>query len=58
MGFYRDRRFYEGEIFDLKDEKHFSSKWMEKEDASKKNEGLVSATKMNPKIIYPNDDVI
>ena len=30
MGFYDSVRKYEGDIFVLQDEKHFSSRWMEK----------------------------
>lgn len=30
FGFAYDRRVYDGDEFELKDPKHFSSKWMEK----------------------------
>lgn len=33
MGYYQDSRVREGEVFELKDEKHFSERWMEKVDA-------------------------
>ncbi len=49
LGFYEHMRRYEGDVFNLKDEKDFSSRWMERVDGKTSS----SASESVPPVVIP-----
>lgn len=49
LGYYGNKRVYEGEVFELTDKKQFSKKWMEEVEPGQKAESPKAAQKPSDK---------